>query len=234
MRILGFIESSLIDWDGKIVSVIFLGGCNFKCPFCQNHPVAKDSKQLKEIDWLTVEKKLKEKSDWLDGVVVTGGEPCIHPEIFGLCRRIKDLGFNVKIDTNGYYPYILMKLTENNLVDYVAMDIKTFLDQHYEKACGRNLELGLIERTIQLLLTEKVDYEFRTTLVPKIVGEPEIKQIVDLIAGARLYALQQYVPENARTAFYRKQKPISKKEAEKLVLLAKARVKKVRLRGKFS
>lgn len=233
MRILGFIESSLVDWDGKLVSVIFLGACNFKCPFCQNYPLAKDSKNLKEIEWKTIEKKLKDKSEWLDGVVITGGESCMHPEIIGLCHKIKQLGLKIKIDTNGYYPYILMKLVENKLVDYIAMDIKTALDKRYERACGRKLEIGLINRTIKLLLAGKIDYEFRTTVVPGLVGEKEINQILKVIAGARLYALQQFVPENARSQIYRKKKPFSRAETEKFFALAKLCVKEVKLRGKF-
>jgi pyruvate formate lyase activating enzyme len=233
LQILGFIESSLVDWDGKLVSVIFLGGCNFKCPFCQNYPLVKESKSLKEIDWLKIKKILTEKRDWLDGVVITGGEPCMHPEIFELCRKMKDLGFKIKLDTNGYYPYILMKLIENNLIDYIAMDIKTVLDKRYERACGRKLELGLIERSIKLLLAGKIDSEFRTTLVPGIINEEEIENIVRLISGAKIYALQQFVPKNARTAFYRKQKPFSRHQAEKFIALAKPYVQEVRLRGKF-
>jgi pyruvate formate lyase activating enzyme len=233
MRILGFIESSLVDWDGKLSSVIFLGGCNFKCPFCHNYSLAKDSKSLKAIEWQKIESKLKSKDDWLDGVVITGGEPCMHPEIFGLCRKIKNLGLKIKIDTNGYYPYILMKLIDKKLVDYVAMDIKTALDKTYEKACGRKLEIGLINRTVKLLLTGEIDYEFRTTLVPGIVGEKEISRILESISGARLYALQQFVPKNARSETYRKKKPISRAEVEKFYDLAKTYVKVVKLRGKF-
>lgn len=233
MRILGFIESSLVDWDGKLVSVIFLGGCNFKCPFCQNYKLAADSKTLKEISWKTIAEKLIEKKEWLDGVVISGGEPCMHPEIYGLCRKIKNLGFKIKIDTNGYYPYILMKLIENKLIDYVAMDIKTALDQHYQKACGRKLDLLLIERTIQLLLSDIIDYEFRTTLVRNIVVEADIKQIVKLILKAKMLVLQQFVPKNARSALYRKKKTYSKSEAEFFVSIAKPYIKKVKLRGKF-
>ena len=233
MRILGFIESSLVDWDGKLSSVIFLGGCNFKCPFCHNYSLAKDSKSLKAIEWQTIESKLKAKDDWLDGVVITGGEPCMHPEIFKLCQKIKKLGLKIKIDTNGYYPYILIKLIENKLVDYVAMDIKTALNKTYEKACGRKLEIGLINRTVRLLLAGEIDYEFRTTLVPGIVGETEISQILKSIAGTRLYALQQFVPKNARVENYRKKKTFSRVEVEKFYARAKLYVQDVKLRGKF-
>jgi pyruvate formate lyase activating enzyme len=233
LRILGFIESSLVDWDGKLVSVIFLGGCNFKCPFCQNYKLADDSKNLKEISWKTIAQKLTEKKEWLDGVVISGGEPCMHPEIYGLCRKIKNLGFKIKIDTNGYYPYILMRLIENKLIDYVAMDIKTALDSHYYKACGRKLDLLLIKRTINLLLSDLIDYEFRTTLVRNMVGAAEIKQIVKLISKAKIFVLQQFVPDNARAAVYRKKKTYSKSEAEFFIAITKPHIKKVKLRGKF-
>jgi pyruvate formate lyase activating enzyme len=231
MKILGFIETSLVDWDKKVSSIIFVGGCNFQCPFCQNYPLVKESKELKELQWEVIAKKLVAKKKWIDGVVISGGEPMMHPEIFELLINIKELGFQIKIDTNGYYPYPLKEAIERNLVDYVAMDIKTSLDQKYNKACGRKIFLVVIERTIKLLKECGVDYEFRTTMVPGIIGPEDLVIIAQKIAPVKKYVIQQFVPGNARLARFRNIKTYTKTENEKLLPELKKYIKEVNLRG---
>ena len=231
MRILGFIETSLVDWDKKVASVIFLGGCNFNCPFCQNYPLVQDLPETKPVEWEKIKEKLIKKRKWIDGVVLSGGEPMMHPEIFGLLIKIKELGFETKIDTNGFFPYPLKEAIELELVDSVAMDIKTTLDEKYDKACGRKMYLVVIERTIKLLKECGIDYEFRTTLVPGIVSPDEIIKIVRKIAPVKRYAIQQFVPKNARLASYRSKKPYKKEEVEKILPAIKNHVKEVILRG---
>ncbi len=233
MEIYSFIPNSLLDWDGKISAVIFVGGCNFSCPFCQNYPLnSPEEFGLRPIDYEEIEESLKKERRWLDGVVITGGEPLLHPEIFRLTERIKRLGLLVKIDTNGSFPYVLMNLKEKRLVDYCALDIKTALNpKKYQKATGRKVEVGLIERTIQFLLKGNLDYEFRTTLVRSIVGKEEIKEIRKKIKGARRYFLQQYGPERAQRKTYQRVSPYTKEEAEELLALLKGYVKKGSLRG---
>jgi len=231
MRILGFIETSLVDWDKKVSSVIFLGGCCFNCPFCQNYPLAKDSKELKEIDWDLIKDKLLKKKKWIDGVVLSGGEPMMHPEIFGLLIKIKELGYATKIDTTGYYPYPLKEAIELGLVDYVAMDIKTTLDKRYDKACGRKVHLVVIERTVRLLKESGVDYEFRTTMVPGIVGQEELIEIAKKIAPVKKYVLQQFVAKNARLASFRTKKAYTKEEIKDIISPLKNYIYEVSLRG---
>jgi len=231
MRIVGFIETSLVDWDKKVSSVIFLGGCSFNCPFCQNYLLAKDSKELKEIDWDLIKNKLLKKKKWIDGVVVSGGEPMMHPEIFELLIKIKELGYATKVDTTGYYPYPLKEAIELGLVDYIAMDIKTALDKRYDRACGRKVHLVVIERTIRLLKESGVDYEFRTTMVPGIVGQPELIEIAKKIAPVKKYVLQQFVPKNARLLKFRKIKPFLKEEVMKFIPPLKNYIYDVSLRS---
>lgn len=251
MKILGFIETSLVDWDKKVASVIFLGGCNFHCPFCQNYPLASESKKLKELQWQYIKEKLIAKKKWIDGVVVSGGEPMMHPEIFELLINIKELGFLTKVDTNGFYPYPLQEAIERNLVDYIAMDIKTNLNHitdydpnnpaqkyyhllisdKYNKACGRIIYLIVIERTIKLLKECGKDYEFRTTLVPGIADLTDIPAIAQKLAPAKKYVLQQFVPANARLKKYRKLKPYTKTEVEKILPGLKQYFDEVKLRG---
>lgn len=233
MRILGFIPTSFSDWDGKLVSILFLGGCNYRCPFCQNYPLLTTETPERIVEWATIAAHLREKKDWIDGVVISGGEPLMHPEVFALCARIKGLGLPVKLDTNGSFPYVLMKLCAQKLVDYVALDVKTALDERYSLACGMNVEQGLVERCVKFLLTGRIDYEFRTTLVPSIVGKKEIAAIARRISGARKYALQQFVPENARIAAFRRKKPYGLKVVEEFAAIVRPKVKKLVLRGKF-
>lgn len=231
MRILGFIETSLVDWDKKVSSVIFVGGCNFNCPFCQNYPLVKESKELRELQWEDIKKKLITKKRWIDGIVISGGEPMMHPEIFGLLIRIKELGFKTKIDTNGYFPYPLKEAVELGLVDYVAMDIKTAFNNKYDKATGRKIFIIVIERTIKLLKQCGIDYEFRTTLVPGIVGPDELVTIARKIAPASRYILQQFIPKNARLARFRAKKPYTKNEVENFLPAIRNHIKEVILRG---
>ena len=232
MKILGHIPTSFSDWDGKLVSILFLGGCNYYCPFCQNYALLADEDPKHVIHWWDVVAPLKSKKHWIDGVVISGGEPLLHPELFSLCQAIKELGFAVKLDTNGSFPYALMELGAAKLVDYVALDIKTALDERYSKACGQKTELGLVERTVRYLMEGRIDYEFRTTLVPGLVGREEITDISKRVEGARKFALQQFVPENARSEVYRRKKPYPRASVEELAEILKPKVKELVIRGK--
>ncbi len=233
MRILGFMETSLVDWDGKIVSVIFLGGCNFRCPFCHNYQLALDDPKLPETPWDDIAAVLKRKKDWLDGVCITGGEPMMHPEVFAMCRAIKEIGPKVKIDSNGYFPYPLKELIESELCDFVAMDIKAPLNEKYSAAAGRKLDLAPIRRSIRLLMESGTGYEFRSTLVPGLIDPEDIPEIGKAVQGAEVFTLQHYNPEHAGTEAYRKKETYSRAEAEEMASSLKPFVKEVRLRGKF-
>jgi pyruvate formate lyase activating enzyme len=232
MKILGFLPTSFSDWDGRLASILFLGGCNFNCPFCQNYPLLEEAKPQHILHWKDVAALLATRRQWIDGVVISGGEPMMHPEIRPLCAAIKKLGFAVKLDTNGSFPYQLMTLCTDGLLDYVAMDIKTALDDRYERACGGKVEVGLVRRTVRYLLEGKLDYEFRTTLVPGLVGREEVEAIAAYVKGARKYAFQQFVPENARAAALRKRKPYSGEAVEAMADIIRPAVKELVVRGK--
>lgn len=234
MRILGFLPTSLIDWDGKITSVIFLGGCNFVCPFCHNRAIADDDPALPAISWKEVKQELERKLGWLDGLVVTGGEALMHPELFELCARIKGLGLKVKLDTNGSFPYALKRALALQLVDYVAMDVKAPLDERYSIATGRDLpNLAPIRRSIKLLREWDKEAEFRITLVPGLVNIDDCAAIGKELQGAKRVVLQQFVPENARRHSYREKKPYSRAEAEEFQKELSWFVREVKLRGNF-
>ncbi len=232
MRIVGFIESSLLDWDGHVVPVIFLGGCNFACPFCHNSQVARDDAGLPSIPWPAIAAKLAELPGWYDGVCVTGGEPLLHPELPGLLRRLKEMKLQVKLDTNGSFPYPLKRVIENRLCDYVAMDIKTS-PEHYPAACGHAVEPAVIRRSVRVLLESGIDCEFRCTAVPGLVTPDDIPAMGALVKGARRFYLQQFIPQEAASPALRDRKPYTLEQAQPMAAALEPFVREVRLRGKF-
>jgi pyruvate formate lyase activating enzyme len=192
MQIGGIQKSSLIDYPGKVSSVIFCSGCNFDCPYCHNPDLVRGQATCPDrIDPNDVYSFLDQRRNFLDGVVVSGGEPTLQPDLLELCRNIKDFGFQVKLDTNGSRPRVLQHLIEENLVDYIAMDLKTdpVLYRSYIKSDCRP---DPIVDSIELIMNSGIDYEFRTTCVKAIVTARTIENILQLIPGARLYALQRF------------------------------------------
>ncbi len=228
------IETSLVDWDGKLTTVLFFDKCNFLCPFCQNWELILHSERFPIIEWDTIEKKLKQKKGWIDAVVLTGGEPLVFKkDVFELTRRIKGLDLLIKLDTNGSFPEILKTLLKEKLIDYVAMDIKAPLDERYFKAAGKMIELNKLKSSIEILMQGSVEYEFRTTCVPGLINKEIIKEMGESIRGAKRWVLQQYVPDNAYKEEYRKLKVFTKKEAEQFLEDARTYVSNTELRGKF-
>jgi len=235
MRIVGLTPTSLVDWDGHVVTVIFTGGCNLRCPYCYNSDLARDDPELDELSWDEVVPVLTRKPGFLDGVVLLGGEPMIHPEIFELCRRVKKFDLKVKVDTNGCFPYPLKDLIEKGLCDFVAMDVKAPLTEpDLKRATGVGADPEVIRRSIRLLFESGVDYEFRTTLVPGIVGPDNIADIGREIQGARRWTLQGFLPANAMTAQFRNTPGTTRADADRIAELAAPFAEDVRLRGKFS
>lgn len=229
-----FIETSLVDWDGKISSVIFFDKCNFMCPFCQNWDLIINPNKFPVVKWEHIKKKLQNKKGWVDGLVLTGGEPlCCEQEVFQVCKKTKKLGLQVKIDTNGSYPGILQNLIKSKLIDFVAMDIKAPIDKRYNTAAGKQVNLEKIKQSIQMLLNGEIDYEFRTTCVPGIIDENAIHQIGKDIKGAKKWALQAHVPDNAYKALYRQSlNPEYYKMIKKYLEIAKKYIPNTILRGK--
>jgi pyruvate formate lyase activating enzyme len=234
VRIVGFTETSLLDWHGKIAAVLWIGGCNFTCPFCHNYKVADDDPELTEVPWDDIAGTLHRKRDWYDGVVLTGGEPLMHPEVFELCQRLKEMGQRVKIDTNGSFPYALKTLIEGQLVHAVAMDVKAPLDSHYARAAGRAVDTAPQLRTIRLLIESGIEHEFRCTLVPGLIDPGDIAAIAEAIKGAQAVALQEYVPKRARVKSFGGGKSYTQSEVDAMAEVLRASVKEVRVRGTFA
>ena len=196
MELHGLQKMTLLDYPGHLACTVFLGGCDFRCPFCHNFglidgtekPVLTDEELFRFLD---------RRRGLLDGVAVTGGEPCLHRDLPDLLRRIKDRGFAVKLDTNGYHPKMLAALLEEGLVDYVAMDVKNS-PQKYPQTCGLDsLDLTPIEESVSLLLNCAEDYEFRTTVVAELHREEDFEAIGAWIAGAKRYFLQCFTDRDS-------------------------------------
>lgn len=186
MKIVKFIKNSLIDFPAKIATVVFTNGCNWDCWYCQNKKILTDTRDLSAEFF----EYLESRRGWIDGVVVCGGEPTIHSDLPDFCRKIKDMGFAVKLDTNGTNPQMLETLIEQNVLDYVAMDIKAPLDK-LPAMVNSNNAIAQIPQSIRILLNANVDYEFRTTVTPDLTAE-DIREMSLMIKGAKRYYLQQY------------------------------------------
>ena len=193
----GFLETSFVDWPGKMVSVVFLPGCNFRCPFCHNHQLVLDPGSYEDIPRPYVMARLAELKGWVDGVCITGGEPTIHPHLPSLMAEIKRTGLLVKLDTNGSRPHVLQSLMERGLVDCVAMDVKAPLDAvHYNRAAGVPTDLEKIQESICFLKRGNVEYHFRITVVPALHKGEDLLHLAHQLSGSSSLTLQNFNPED--------------------------------------
>lgn len=188
----GLIKNTLIDWEGKIASEVFLPGCNFRCPMCHSAHLVLNPNTLESIPFYAVRDYLKEQADWIDGVVISGGEPAMHKEIESLCSEFKQLDLAVKIDTNGSYPDALASLIDKRLVDCVAMDVKAPLDDTYRAVAGVKVDIEAIRKSIALLQKSEVDHEFRTTVCSFFLDENDVLAIAQTLSGVKRYVLQEF------------------------------------------
>ena len=195
MKIKKMIETSLIDWEGKIVSTLYVSSCNFRCPFCYNCDLVLNPDSFSDVSEKEIDGYLVERKDFIDGICMSGGEPTLDPDLPGYFKRIKEKGFLIKLDTNGTNPRMLEELLSNNLVDYLAMDIKSSLNfDHYGQAAGikDKILLERVKESIRLIMGSAVEYEFRTTVVPLLHTEETILEIAASISGAKRYVLQSF------------------------------------------
>ena len=192
MIIHGLQKMTLVDYPGKVAAILFTGSCNFRCPFCQNASLVLHPDSEPAISDEEVFSYLRKRRGMLGGVVITGGEPTIHPDLLDYIARIKDLGYAVKLDTNGYRPDVLRKAVDGGYADYVAMDVKNSLSRYAETAGVPHLFTSLIEESISFLLEGHVPYEFRTTVVKELHSDECFEEIGKICSGALSYFLQTY------------------------------------------
>lgn len=211
----GFIETSFIDWKGKLSSVIFTGGCNFRCPFCHNRDLVLNHEKIENIplDYILV--TLRKYRNWIEHVVITGGEPTIHESLFQVAGTLKTEGFKVKLDTNGSSPHIIKGLVADGLIDYIAMDVKGPLDK-YKRWCGINVDTERIIESIQFILPGRVDYEFRMTVVPFFHKLEDVYEVAEYLRDAKQFFVQGFRPTNTLNPYFTEIKPFSPQKMEEI------------------
>ncbi len=193
-RIKGFIPLSMLDWPGQICSVIFLGGCNFRCPACHNHKLVVNPDSLPDFSMNEILSYLDGRKGWIDGVTITGGEPTVNPGLEALLEQIVNpLGLRTKIDTNGSNPALIKRLIDQNLISAVSMDIKAPLDfESYSRVCGVLSDIDKILHSIDIIKASGIDFFFRTTVVPGLVAERELAEIKNTIGHDTPYMIQPF------------------------------------------
>lgn len=226
MRISGLQKTTLLDFPGRVACTIFLSGCNFRCPFCQNSEILEGGgEDIPEEELFAF---LRRRRGILDGVCVSGGEPLVHAETAELLRRIKSLGYDIKLDTNGAFPDRLKELVRGGLADFVAMDIKNS-PRRYAKTAGTAVDISQIEESTAFLMSGEVEYEFRTTVVKELHEAEDFIRIGQWLRGAKRYFLQTF--RDGDTVLQRGLTPCSDAEMRAFKQLLKPYIPNVLIRG---
>ena len=229
MRICGLNKTTLLDYPGKVAATVFLGGCNFRCPFCQNGTLVLAPEKEPAIAEEEVLSFLKKRRGILDGVCVTGGEPTLAKELPDFLKKIKELGYSVKLDTNGSRPEVMKALAAEGLVDKFAMDIKSSKES-YGKVCGlERFDPAPVVESAEFLMNGNVEYEFRTTVVRELHDEEDFRRIGEWLSGAKAYYLQAYRDSEAviKPGF----SPYTEEEMKGFQEILKRTISLVELRG---
>ncbi len=194
----GFIETSFLDWRGYISAVLFLPGCNFACPYCHNYTLVRDPDSYQTLDLDDVVTRLKPFVGWIDGVVVSGGEPTLHPRLGDLFEAVRSTGFKTKLDTNGSQPAVVRDLCQDGLVDMVAMDLKAPLEpMAYARAAGKTVDVEPVSATLDYLRSSGLNHEIRSTLWPAWHGQAELTAMAETVQGCQTWTLQALNPANS-------------------------------------
>ena len=241
MRIVGYLKTSFIEWPGKIAAVLFTPGCNFRCPFCHNSDLVDPAKMaklstLKETEILA---DLKKRKKWIDGVVITGGEPTLQSDLASFLAKLKKLGFKTMIETNGSNPSVIRNLIIRKLVNFIAMDYKTTFSE-YENVVKNKNQKSKIKKTMKLILESGLPFEFRTTVVPGIHSEqvlPEMARELRNLNSELLtlhsdlnWFLQSFRPKNCLEKKFNQIKPFTQEEMDKFLRSIQKIIKSVKLR----
>ncbi|MCK5242150.1 anaerobic ribonucleoside-triphosphate reductase activating protein [bacterium] len=228
----GFLGTSLIDFPGRVAAVVFLSGCNLRCPFCHNTLLVSEDQGLEDLRLDELIEAIKRRRKLLDGIVVTGGEPTVHAQLTYLLRSLRTTGLTIKLDTNGMRANILKILVKENLVDYVAVDMKTS-PQRYPRALQAPADAAeQLQETVSFLKsTSNLEYEFRTTCVPGLVMDQDVLAIAKLIQGAPAYYLQQYLPTHVTHPDLNGRPPYPREVLERFQEIARPYVREIGLRN---
>ncbi len=229
MQIAGLQKSSLLDYPSKIAAVIFTLGCNFRCPYCHNPNLITAVSSHSLFDETAVFNFLKQRQGKLDAVVVSGGEPSLQKDIAEFFRKIKDLGYLAKLDTNGTNPDVIKRLVNEKLVDYIAMDIKSPLNKYEQTVC-RSIDIGKISESIEFIMSCGVEYEFRTTVVRSQLDILDFENIGKTLKGAKRYYLQKFRSDITLNPDFSKEQTYTDMEFEKIQSILKSYIDEVLIR----
>ncbi len=227
---IGYVQkTSFIDYPGKISAVVFTQGCNFRCPYCHN-PELVDKRRYGDTTFMgDVYTFLEKRREKLDAVVISGGEPTLQPDLIPFMKKVKSMGYLVKLDTNGSRPKVLQDAFRGNVLDYVAMDIKAPWDK-YSLVAGSLVNITHIKESIALLMASGIAYEFRTTIVNSLLRPEDIMNMAKMIQGAQLYILQKFVASKHVDQTYIKESSFTEREIENLILELSHQVKRCTVR----
>lgn len=192
----GVVETSFVDWPGRVCAVLFFGGCNFRCPFCHNHPLVLAPDTLETVGLAAVCGRLEKFRDWLGGICISGGEPTLNPALPAVLEKFKKDGWAIKLDTNGSRPNVLEELIKRNYLDMISMDVKApFIEEKYNKCAGIKVNLDDIRASVSLIQQSGIAHEFRMTVLPRFHTESDIVSWSKMLRGSRL-TLQNFNPRS--------------------------------------
>ena len=193
MLIGGFQKCSMIDYPNKLSAIVFTIGCNFKCPYCHNPELVTRTKDCSLIEQSFVLDFLKTRINKLDAIVISGGEPCLQKDLKDFIKQVKELGFLVKLDTNGSFPNVIKDLISDNLIDYIAMDIKSTMPKYSNFFADSKVSESAISESIKIIMQSGIDYEFRTTVCKELLKLKDFEEIGKTLISAKKYYLQKFV-----------------------------------------
>ena len=229
LEIKGLQKTSLIDYPPYTSCVVFLAGCDFRCPFCQNPDLILNPEKLETVKQEDFLEFLKKRKKWLDAGCISGGEPTLYEDLPEFIKKIKDLGYKVKIDTNGNNPNAIEELINKKLIDYVAMDIKAPLDK-YSKAANAKVDIENIKESVSIIKNSGVDYEFRMTSIPTLHDKDDFEKIGQWLKGAKAFFLQQFRNKICLDKSFEKITPFSKDDLKEFKGILDKYIAKVEIR----
>ncbi|MHA1518510.1 MAG: anaerobic ribonucleoside-triphosphate reductase activating protein, partial [Alphaproteobacteria bacterium] len=227
----GLLETTMIDWEGRLATEVFLPGCNFRCPFCHARSLVLEGEVSESIPLAAVDACLERNAGWVDGVIISGGEACLQPGLPDLIRHFRAHGMAVKLDTNGSRPDVLDELLGKAMLTAVSMDVKAPLDERYHAVAGVHVDLDAIRASIEMLIAADVDHEFRTTLCPALHDADAVEQTALAVRGARRYVLQRFRPLNCLNPDFNRIEPFTDEAMRDFADIARRFVSSCQVRG---
>ncbi|MFP4026225.1 MAG: anaerobic ribonucleoside-triphosphate reductase activating protein [Candidatus Brocadiia bacterium] len=233
MEIKGFIENSLLEWQGKLTCVLFLPYCNLRCHYCHAQHLLKPN-ELESLNRKDLLDYMRRQKGWLDGAVITGGEPTLYEEeLIDLMRDVRDTGLDVMLETNGTQPKWVKKIIAERWVQRITMDVKAPLAPvSYEKVAGREVDVEALKTSIKTIIDSGLPHEFRTTVVPGLVGKEEVAKIAPALKGADVMALQNFEPAHCLDTALHDVMPFMPEEMDEMERLARGGAEQVLVRGR--